>query len=501
MTTTTERRTTRLVQFKISGKVLTQQAREFVEEGKWRKGYTFLMESLCGIESQMVLDILQGKKQLTGVDEIVLVDDDAEAIVKGWLDFQFQDCFVYQEQYFRPYARISGYCRKDMTFAQQIVDGENSALNQNRHWLRAHEALSEPESFPPTWDLWKGYVYRPAYYARDLRTDIYILTTLSKTEFQPVLCEQVQVDVPLWYSVRNKAREAIVCAYQHGNLVDAFSQRAEQDGLENLGDATFFSDSSKAFFSTPVKAVPSLDSVQALEQEREQELADAKTEATYEATINGFREQIILASDCDDEFGWYEATELDAGVQVRIRVPHRAFICAALHRARAYHLMPVYEPVCPQGLKLNGDDQFHSDAWIGAGFSPDTAYDRDIPEQRLFMNELYRLQRNRLSFSFDILARGPANSVNGEVIHDPSLADKTKILVVSTASPEYADAALKCAAVVVEVGSKLAHLAIVSREEGIPVIRIEGALAKFPAGRYLTLDLDVGSIEMLGLYA
>ena len=234
----------------------------------------------------------------------------------------------------------------------------------------------------------------------------------------------------------------------------------------------------------------------------EQEEKDRQAEqARFELTLGTLRKQVAFAADYDAEFGWFEASKYDetAGRQVSIRVPHRAFICAALHRARAYHLMPRYEPRCPQGLKMYGDDQFHSDAWVGAGFSPDTAYDSNLPEQELFMSELYRLQRKFLSFEFDVLARGEETHVNGVVIHDPALATKDKVLVVATAAPEYADAARKCAAVIVETGSKLAHLAIVSREEGIPVLRIEGAVSKFIKGRRLYVDLTKGKLEMLGI--
>jgi hypothetical protein len=37
---------------------------------------------------------------------------------------------------------------------------------------------------------------------------------------------------------------------------------------------------------------------------------------------------------------------------VTLKVPHRAVICAALDRAKARDLTPLYKAVCPMGLKM-----------------------------------------------------------------------------------------------------------------------------------------------------
>ena len=512
MTTTIEESTTRVVHFTVEGEFLTQQARAFVEEGNWRKGYSFLMDSLIGIEAQMVLNILQGKSKLIGVNQVKLVDDDeeAQAEIQDWLDFQFGDLFVYEGQVYRPYAYVGAFSNADMTFAQNALEGKELGLRSNRLWMQAYRTLGESVDEQPTTNQWKGYQLRPAFYAKNLRSDICVMARHPKEGLKPVLCEQVVVDIPLWYKVQDKPLQAISNAFKYKHLLDAFSQALEHQQLaaddfdDGFDDYQFGSE-----VSTRQEAQKSQESQEELQrrqsclkaEQQEQEEQDRQAAAKFESTLNILREQITFFADHDETFGWYESSQYDeeAGRQVSIRVPHRAFICAALRRAHAWHLMPEYFPRCPQGLKMYGDDRYHSDAWVGAGFSPDTAYDSNLPEQELFMRELYRLQRKFLSFEFDVLARGEETHVNGVVIHDPALAAKDKVLVVATAAPEYADAARKCAAVIVETGSKLAHLAIVSREEGIPVLRIEGAVSKFIKGRRLYVDLTEGKLKMLGI--
>lgn len=209
--------------------------------------------------------------------------------------------------------------------------------------------------------------------------------------------------------------------------------------------------------------------------------------------------QIREDTDKDKELGWLTLHEDDAktGTFVGIKVPARAFICASLARARAHHLMPAYTPRSPKGLKMFNDCQFHSDAWIGAGMDPDSAYNDDLPEQRLFLKMLYELQRQKLRLPFDVLSRGSAKRVSGEVTTDPSEASKAHVLVLREASAAHAAAALRSAAVIVEHGSKLAHLVVLSREEAIPVIRVEGATHKFVPGRNVYIDLEAGAIQVL----
>lgn len=100
------------------------------------------------------------------------------------------------------------------------------------------------------------------------------------------------------------------------------------------------------------------------------------------------------------------------------------------------------------------------------------------------------------SASFDVLARGHGAEVTGVFVHLPEQAHKKGILVLSSADAEHTDAALRSSAVVVEAGSRLAHLVIVCREAGIPVVRAPDGVSRFPAGVTGTLCPSTGSVAL-----
>ncbi|MCC5612706.1 hypothetical protein LC612_39960 [Nostoc sp. CHAB 5834] len=211
--------------------------------------------------------------------------------------------------------------------------------------------------------------------------------------------------------------------------------------------------------------------------------------------------KVVALAEAEGPQGWltFEEWDKEASRLVRLRVPRQAFICAALRRAGAVHLAPNYQAVCPTGLKFRGNDAWHTDAWLGAGFALSDAYDESLPEQRLFMRKLYELQREYLQFDFDVLARGSRAEYAGAVVHDPAAADIENILVLDSAAPEYAPAAMSSLAVIVETGSKLAHMTVVSRESRVPVIRVENARKLFLEGGTVTLNFDTGKLDYLSL--
>jgi phosphohistidine swiveling domain-containing protein len=468
--------------FRIEGEYFTSLMRDLVREGKWRKAYGILMDGLEGMGADAVLDILRGAKKLVGVNDLDLADDDAAPTVQAWLDYQLGTCFSFRGRLYRAYGYVGGFQQKDYTLAQQIFRGEDEQMQQNRMWRKADAELSEQprlKSFNPWKENYETVLqHRPAYYARNRSTDICIMVNLSPGEFRPVMCEEVDADVPLWYIVPTKAADVIREAHARHALPDLFDGTMEPPA--------------PVCRTTPVADDARRAKEAALVAQAQQE------QEAQAARIARMRADIVAFADADAEYGWLELSAYDekAGRNVQLRVPHRAFICAALDRAKAQQLMPDYAPRCPSGLKLMNDDPYHSDAWIGAGMEIRDAYDREVPEQRLFLDKLYELQRQRLGFAFDVLARGKDDYVFGEVIHDPQLAGEDKILVLKTAAPEHAPAALRCKAVIVESGSKLAHLVVVSREEAIPVIRAEAALERFLPEQHVSIDFAAGKVSL-----
>lgn len=502
MTTDCVESTTTACAFQISGAFVTEMARDFLREGNWRKGYHFLMDSMQGMEAQNALDILQGKKRLEGVNDLDFEDDTAEAQkeIKDALDYQMRHCFQFQGRFYEPYGKVSVFKREDWHFARRVHSGEDPCMVENRMWRAVFEQLGEKTTgFNPWSDYKNELALRPFYYASKPASDVMVVSSLPGLGQVTVLCKERHLDVPLWYEVTADAHAVIRALSEARELreltqddEDLYFVEDEPEGEDAVVEPRMVRPAQRPAAPVtpwPASAAPTMEDTRGDDEFSLQDHADI------------LQKQIGAQADADDVYGWLELSAYDqkAGRNVSVRVPHRAFICAALGRARAFHLMPEYQPRCPSGMKMYNDDRFHTDAWVGAGLPLDDAYNDDLPEQRLFMDKLYELQRNLLQFSFDVLARGKEGLVFGEVTHDPEEASADKILVLKTADPAHADAAMRSKAVIVETGSKLAHLVIVSREEGVSVVRMEGALEKFPAGRKVTIDFEEGKVELWGV--
>ena len=70
------------------------------------------------------------------------------------------------------------------------------------------------------------------------------------------------------------------------------------------------------------------------------------------------------------------------------------------------------------------------------------------------------------------------------------------VLVCRTTSPAWTPLLLRAAAVITEVGSRLAHAAIVAREAGIPaVVGVAGAMALLHDDQEVRVDGDTGQVH------
>ena len=88
-------------------------------------------------------------------------------------------------------------------------------------------------------------------------------------------------------------------------------------------------------------------------------------------------------------------------------------------------------------------------------------------------------------------AAGPAH-------HGPLPAPPGSVLVVTTLDPGLAPYLENLAGLVAETGNALSHLAILTRELGVPcVVGYAGAVARFPAGTPITIDGNTGEVTAL----
>jgi phosphohistidine swiveling domain-containing protein len=164
--------------------------------------------------------------------------------------------------------------------------------------------------------------------------------------------------------------------------------------------------------------------------------------------------------------------------------------------------LPEWKRVCPSGLKMGGDNPTHTDWWVSSGLPLRAAYDHDHPLNKAAWKLAHRWQDSTGEKCLKLAGKG---KVTGPVVfpkpHEGVLPGS--IAVVTHAGPEYELALLSACkgesgAVIAQVGGKLAHLAIVSREMGARLVVVDEALTKFKEGELVTLDLDTGDVRIHG---
>jgi phosphohistidine swiveling domain-containing protein len=108
---------------------------------------------------------------------------------------------------------------------------------------------------------------------------------------------------------------------------------------------------------------------------------------------------------------------------------------------------------------------------------------------------MFQVQKDLLDFEVQVLARGA--ELTGTVVHAGSdKIDRSCILVVPHAGVEFELQAMAAGAVICEAGGRLAHLVTVCREQDKPILRMEGACAKFRPGQSVTVHPDTGRITV-----
>lgn len=461
--------------FKIEGEWLTEHCRSLVQEGKWRHAYETLMDGLEGIEANMVFDILRGALKLVGVNTLDVAEDDQTEAVSEMLDEVYRGCFVFNNKVFKPYGYGDQLGYADISFARQVFNGDRRVAYQND--LHSILGLGGVALSSPNFRQ-EGALFRYYHYARNPLKDLCVLHDTPEGQVF-VYYEESSIDVPLWYKLTKEAKLPYVW------------------NLDYLTPSSVIDEDSEYVYRSPFEELKRETAV-------ERALFNEKTEEDYLAEEDAIRQKVIAFADEDTDYGWRIFEGVFDGKETTIRVPWRAFICASLGRLRLQNVTPEYTPFSYSGMKLQNDDPCHTDAWIGAGFPADKAYDSNMPEQKLFMEALYEIQSDFTQFEFDILTKGSKSYFSGKFVTEDTVDRVSKeewenediILVVATADPKWAVYAGKVAAFVVGTGSKLAHLTIVSREEATPVIRMKNAENIFMSGARGSINMDTGEISM-----
>lgn len=136
----------------------------------------------------------------------------------------------------------------------------------------------------------------------------------------------------------------------------------------------------------------------------------------------------------------------DEAGNVVATVPKRPFMAYALERTEFRDLAP-WEPVCPSGLKLQGDSPAHSDWFVGMGGTLENGYPYDSPLHSAAVDMMFKLQEQVAGYRCAVLVAGApvVGTIGAEIVVLPNL------------DPKHLPALLTARAVITEQGGELAH--------------------------------------------
>lgn len=472
------------VAFSISGEFIAEHARGLVlcGPGKWRSALEMLVEDLGGMTTDLALSILRGEKTLVGdsceENGIQLADaDPTDPRITSYLhqlNYMFGGMWQYKDHVYRPYARVNTFGHLDFLYAS------------------SHE---------PDWDSnrtsdvpFEVIVRRPMYYARS-QTDISTVSIegvgpfytivdvdsdrVNDRKYGAVLWERIS-DYPLWLSPHKKADDALAAFIESGKRFEQY----EAD--EPTGDSV----TSPA---VKTKRVPTLDELQAEEEERE---------AEYQRALLTLRREIHEATAGDwlsipiHKHDSFEQKEFLYNLQV----PRAAFLKWTYDRCQIKpDNVPTWKTLSPLGMKMMNDDPTHSDWVVGAGLDPRTFYQDDNVNSSTYS---MRMDILRDTMNFDVEVFSGEGSVYGHLKFlkpGETLENKDQIGVVPNGSMDY-DVALQHAAkigaaIIMAVGGRVCHAAVVARETGLRLVMWPEVMSLLD-NSFVSLNLDERTVHV-----
>ncbi len=468
----------------VEGEWLAKHARTLVMEGKWARALKLLTDCLAGMTYETAIAILKGEAELTGwaTDEAGLkvgpLPPDgpvAQAMSEG-LTRLYGTTFHYQNECWRPYAKVTSWSETDAKLAPQDV-AENII----------DEGCSES-------DTPRGQgAARSLYYANSARSDLLIIIAVSSTEDLAVLCEKTATP-PLWFDVpQDSPAQAVKSWLDAGFELEERGARIKGEGL----------------LSSVLRA-SAVDPVIATACSTQTEVPQGKAER-----IAAIRAQICHQAQHGDGFYRLALTEEDRPYAGRayLDVPRNPFLLWALAGfafEKFGKTRPEWRIVSTTGLTPMFDNPYRTDWLLGAGLSPHELGGREPGSlaavvRSSALRERQVIVRQWTGVGFSILARTEAERFLGvPVVATPYQSVPVgSIALAATAGPEY-QVAMRSACVKDRYGSsglilcasgnQLDNLAVIGRETSSTVLLVEEAVERFRGAKALSIDLEEGKI-------
>jgi len=443
--------------FKIDGRHQTQLARSLVLDGDWRDGLQLLLDGFEGMSHDFAFQLLKGTHTLVGVNnDITMIEELDEEYQKQVHEMYCEDRFFEMNELYSFVKFIDHTVIHD----DIVYRGLNYKIPASDEYVRKY--LLPDDMF------------------------VFEATPFGK-HYRGLIAEKLDRNtLPLWLTKADFCTTAK--AYANKYHPAPVIQREPVKAIE----------------PKPVAVAASHDDVHRSNNDWHDSWRASK--ALQIAQDHGFSTAIdfsihlrvnVLNAVKERGCTWKTIDVNHADVNESVTFPYELALSFALSRTGLSHLAPAWEPVSPHDLKMSGDNRRHTDLWLALGFNLDgREYNYSTREHTLFSAVVSAMQREVFPMGeFDTLNSAGLDSFTGSVVTPTSeLIGSHDVLIIPNAGPEYDVLARKAGLVICETGSRMAHLAVVGREFGLPLIRIADAGKKFKEGITLNIDFKTNTI-------
>lgn len=459
---------------------------------------------------EQIEDLVTGRSTLSGktsnghIDNPSIIDADHEDYLRFEKDvnFVFRGLFQHSDGfYYRPYAYVSSYgifdifCKKPQMEMVMSIINKMDCYSEKSHKDMLSKQVEKRINLKKGLDLnKKTLVKRAKHYARS-KEDLAIEVSNDELQLNNVishkvvlLCSRHEDAPPSFRKHKNETPE--------GAVKELKEYHCE---LEEYGNNISYSD--LFGFNVRMQMVFLSDIISRSGRSEEIDNFLSERDKEYKEDYLSFLKMKILKESKIEKHGFVDLKDNDGNIVAT--VPYLPLLCWAMERISKTEETLDYTAQSVSGLKLPNDCPFHSDWMIGGGLDLVKDYSSDSPVQSAAYNWLAEMQFNRFKFKHVVLAKG--KKVSGKIRHcTPSNAAEVMdgdIVVIPTGNPEYqlhVEAATRSGGggVIAQVGNKVAHLSIVSRERGVTMFQMNDAFKLLPEGMMVTLDPENGDIKM-----
>lgn len=499
-----------MVHFSIDGEWLADMARTRLMEGAYQSALNIL-GSLEGMTLEQQISILKGEMTLQGENNLKLIaaPKEVQEEMQTWHQEYYGRFFEHKNRLYEPYAIVGAWNRDDLPTSESRF----SRISYEMIDLFDSERASKMTNMGLNRGFREHLHARSLYYADEPERDWAVTVTKKEvpsgqwTGEVSVLFREVSEQAPFWAKeyYGKTPYEAIETSIKSWRRLESrgadmydLSDDITQDFL-HVPEATPLEESDSFDIHSPEYNAARTQFIETYRQKQEQEQWDK-----FDREQEAYRQRVIEFANTDKEYGWKEFIDETQEPPKTLKVPYRAFLHFAVSRAQysdreSQANLPPYEPIFPSGWKMRNDDPLHTDVWFGAGLNPDLAYDHESWEHQFFFKKVFETQSAFLNdWAFNIINSAKLNGFEGTTVNIHNYEEVPKgqrLLVLPHLGVEFETAALQCDAIITETGGKLAHLAIVGREFGIPIVRVEDAALKFALTKNYHFDFESGQFN------